>query len=141
MLTNYDLQQGTFSEKDEQLRQLLTKLDTIDNESGVSSLSVEDVTALRRQLQDGQNLIRETVDRLRQTQEESEMSMRRRDEVEARLAALEAEYEELLGMENSISKRLDLIFVQRKPSTTRRPAMWISQSPWPNSRYISHDVQ
>jgi kinesin family protein 5 len=79
------------------LRQILAKLDTIDSESGVSSLTVEDVTALRRQLQDGQNLIRETLDRLRQSQEESEMSMRRRDEVEARLAALETEYEELLG--------------------------------------------
>jgi kinesin family protein 5 len=92
------LQQGTFSEKDEQLRQILAKLDAIDNESGVSTLTVEDVTALRRQLQDGQNLIRETLDRLRQSQEESEMNLRRRDEVETRLASLESEYEELLGM-------------------------------------------
>lgn len=91
------MQQGTFSEKDDQLRQLLAKLDAVDNESGISSLTVEDITALRRQLQDGQNLVRETLDRLRQTQEESDMNSRRRDEVEARLATLETEYEELLG--------------------------------------------
>ena len=40
--------------------------------------------------------MRETVDRLRQSQEENEMVMRRRDELEARIAALETEYEELL---------------------------------------------
>jgi len=40
--------------------------------------------------------VRETVDRLRQSQEENEMVIRRRDELEGRLASLEAEYEELL---------------------------------------------
>lgn len=40
--------------------------------------------------------MRETVDRLRQSQEENEMVMRRRDELEGRIAALETEYEELL---------------------------------------------
>jgi len=41
--------------------------------------------------------VRETVDRLRQSQEENEMITRRRDELEARFLALEADYEELLG--------------------------------------------
>ena len=52
---------------------------------------------MRRQLAEGQALIRETVDRLRQTQEENEMHARRRDELEGRIATLESEYEELLG--------------------------------------------
>ena len=43
-------------------------------------------------------MMRETVDRLRVSQEENEMLTRRRDELEARVAALEAEYEELLGL-------------------------------------------
>jgi kinesin family member 5 len=59
-------------------------------------LTVEDLTAVRRQLAEGQSLVRETVDRLRQSQEENEMVTRRRDELEGRLAALETEYEELL---------------------------------------------
>ena len=53
--------------------------------------------SLRRQLADNQTLIRETVDRLRQSQEENEMNARRRDELEARITGLETEYEELLG--------------------------------------------
>lgn len=62
----------------------------------MDALTVEDLTAVRRQLAEGQSLVRETVDRLRQSQEENEMVTRRRDELEGRLAALETEYEELL---------------------------------------------
>jgi kinesin family member 5 len=89
------LQQGQFSEKDEQLRAILLKLDSID---AVGSLTSEDLTAIRRQLSDGQAMVRETVDRLRMSQEENEMIIRRRDELESRLSALEIEYEELLGI-------------------------------------------
>lgn len=91
------VQQGTFSEKDEQLRQLLAKLDTIEDDNAVSALSHDDVVTVRRQLAEGQALIRETVDRLRQSQEENEMHSRRRDELESRITSLETEYEELLG--------------------------------------------
>lgn len=92
MMAKFDTQ-GAFSEKDEQLRQILTKLDSID---AVGSLSPDDLTTIRRQLSEGQSMVRETVDRLRQSQEENEMVTRRRDELEARVAALETEYEELL---------------------------------------------
>ncbi|KAI0957327.1 hypothetical protein AcW1_005753 [Taiwanofungus camphoratus] len=95
MMAKFDAQ-GTFSEKDEQLRQILAKLDAIDSDAAVSALSHDDIVTLRRQLADGQTLIRETVDRLRQSQEENEMTSRRRDELEARISALETEYEELL---------------------------------------------
>ncbi|KIY70942.1 kinesin heavy chain [Cylindrobasidium torrendii FP15055 ss-10] len=92
MMAKFDAQ-GAFSEKDEQLRQILAKLDATDDSS---SLSSEDLAAIRRQLADGQGLIRETVDRLRQSQEENEHIMRRRDELEGRVAQLESDYEELL---------------------------------------------
>ncbi|TCD71885.1 hypothetical protein EIP91_000017 [Steccherinum ochraceum] len=95
MMAKFDAQ-GTFSEKDEQLRQLLAKLDSIDGDNTVSSISHEDIVSIRRQLADGQVLIRETVDRLRQSQEENEILTRRRDELESRNSALETEYEELL---------------------------------------------
>lgn len=55
------------------------------------------MVAARRQLTEAQSLVRETLDRLRQSQEENEMIARRRDELEGRLSTLEAEYEELLG--------------------------------------------
>ncbi|KAF9075279.1 kinesin heavy chain [Rhodocollybia butyracea] len=93
MMAKFDAQ-GTFSEKDEQLRSLLAKLDTMDSDG--SGLTSEDLTAIRRQLTEGQSLIRDTVDRLRQSQEENEMISRRRDELESRVSTLETEYEELL---------------------------------------------
>jgi kinesin family member 5 len=88
-------QQGQLSEKDEELRTLLVKLDSVD---AVGSLTPEDLTVIRRQLSEGQSSLRETVDRLRQSQEENEMHVRRRDDLESRISALENEYEELLGM-------------------------------------------
>lgn len=60
-------------------------------------MSSEDLIAIRRQLAEGQTVLRETLDRLRQSQEETEMVVRRRDELDARVAQLEADYEELLG--------------------------------------------
>ena len=92
------------------------------------TLSAEDLTAIRRQLVDGQTLVRETVDRLRQSQEENEMMARRRDELESRVAALETEYEELLGSFLSRPKKAamnDFVLapIQRRPSTTKRQAM------------------
>lgn len=68
----------------------------MDNE-GAGALSSEDIIAIRRQLAEGQTVLRETLDRLRQSQEETEMVVRRRDELDARVAQLEADYEELLG--------------------------------------------
>jgi kinesin family protein 5 len=61
------------------------------------ALSYEDLTVIRRQLSEGQTSARETVERLRQAHEENDMVTRRRDELEARVTALEMEYEELLG--------------------------------------------
>ncbi|KAL1728739.1 putative kinesin-1 [Schizophyllum commune] len=92
MMAKFDT--GAFSEKDDQLRAILNKLDSMDS---AGALTGEDLTAIRRQLSEGQNVVRETVDRLRQSQEENEMLTRRREELEARVASLEAEYEELLG--------------------------------------------
>ena len=68
----------------------------MDNDS-TEDLSLEDFTAIRRQLSEGQNLLRETVDRLRQSQEENDMLTRRKDELETRVTTLETDYEELLG--------------------------------------------
>lgn len=79
------------------MRQIVTKLDAIESDPESSSLTAEEATQIRRQLAEGQSLVRETVDRLRQKQEENDLVMRRKDELESRLSALEAEYEELLG--------------------------------------------
>ena len=88
------------------MRQILAKLDAIDSDEAVSTLTHEDIVSLRRRVGDTQTLIRETVDRLRQVQEENEMNQRRRDELESRISGLEAEYEELLGSSLGVSGAL-----------------------------------
>lgn len=88
------MQQGAFSEKEDQLRATLARL---DSEPAGSTLSSEDLTLLRRQLGEQQTFVRETLDRLAQAQDENEHITRRRDELEQRLQTLEVEYEELLG--------------------------------------------
>ncbi|KIY43537.1 putative kinesin-1 [Fistulina hepatica ATCC 64428] len=95
MMAKFDTQ-GTFSEKEEQLRQMLAKLDTIDAGMGAGPLTADDIVTIRRKLSEGHNALRETIDRLRQSEEENEMLIRRKDELEARLSSVETEYEELL---------------------------------------------
>ena len=79
------------------MRQIIAKLEAIESDPEAPSLTTEDVTQIRRQMAEGQSLVRETVDRLRQKQEETDLITRRKDELESRLSTLETEYEELLG--------------------------------------------
>ncbi|PFH54337.1 hypothetical protein AMATHDRAFT_53266 [Amanita thiersii Skay4041] len=92
MMAEFDAQ-GAFSEKDEQLRQMLLKLDNIDTPA---SLTSEDMTTIRRELTEGQHVLRETTEKLRQIQKDYENVLRKKDEAEARYSTLEVEYEELL---------------------------------------------
>jgi len=92
----------------------------LDGTDVAGSLTSEDLTAIRRQLSDGQSLVRESVDRLRQSQEENEIVTRRRDELEARVAALETEYEELLGQCGYRSHSLCLIVDNIRKNDQRR---------------------
>jgi kinesin family protein 5 len=99
--------QGSMSERDEQLRTVLSKLDAVDSDEAVASLSLEDIQYVRRQLVDGQNIAQDAIDRLRQVQDETDMISRRRDELEQRLTTVEADYEDLFGRRLTIT--LDLI--------------------------------
>ena len=69
----------------------------LDNTETPGSLALEDMTAIRRQLVDGQHVLKETSDKLRQLQKENEVIVRKKDEIEVRYTTLEVEYEELLG--------------------------------------------
>ncbi|CAE6504115.1 unnamed protein product [Rhizoctonia solani] len=93
MMAQYDT--GAISEKDEQLRAMVTKLDTIDSAEAITSLTYEDIQSIRRQLVDAQNAAHDAIERLHQVQHEHEMIARRRDEVEQKLATVEADYEDL----------------------------------------------
>ncbi|KAG8746935.1 hypothetical protein FRC10_003106 [Ceratobasidium sp. 414] len=93
MMAQYDT--GSMSERDEQLRAMVSRLDAVESEEGMRTLTLEDVQYVRRQLVEGQNVTQDAIDRLRQVQEECEMISRRRDEIEQRLATVEADYEDL----------------------------------------------
>ncbi|KDE06743.1 kinesin heavy chain [Microbotryum lychnidis-dioicae p1A1 Lamole] len=88
------LEAGGMSEKEAEIRASLARLD--EASTAEQPLSAEDLTTLRRQLEDSHSLVREHQERSKRTQEENEILTRRKDELEARLAGLEAEYEELL---------------------------------------------
>lgn len=81
------------------------------DQDALELLSSEDLTAIRRQLSEGQTSARETVERLRQAHEENDMITRRRDELEARVTALEMEYEELLGAVYNPSASMFLVHI------------------------------
>lgn len=100
-------------------------MDSIDSPSALTS---DDLTSIRRQLLEGQGLIRETVDKLRQSQEETEMTTRRKEELEARITQLEAEYEELLGKIYEIPRTSCSTINQKKQYTTKKLSIPILQS-------------
>lgn len=97
-----DFNAGIVSEKEEQIRETLAKLENAgaggdgSSGAGLASLSADDLSTLREQLLESQSLVREQKSRVRRAQEENELLLKRRDELEARLSTLEAEYEELL---------------------------------------------
>lgn len=89
------------SEKEAEIRASLARLD--DAVQSDKPLSSDDIAMLRRQLEDSHVSLREQGDRSKQVGEENELLLRRRDELEGRLATLEQEYEELLGSSNFLS--------------------------------------
>jgi kinesin family protein 5 len=93
-----DFNAGIVSEKEEQIRETLAKLEIASGmgTGADGTLSADDISTLREQLLESQTLVREQHERVRQVQDENELLLQRRDEMEARLATLEAEYEELL---------------------------------------------
>ncbi|KDN45937.1 putative kinesin-1 motor protein [Tilletiaria anomala UBC 951] len=91
-----DFNAGIVSEKEEQIRDTLAKLEDYGAGGAGGELSKDDISMLREQLLESQTLVREQQGQVRQSQEEAEILIQRRDEVEARLAQLETDYEELL---------------------------------------------
>lgn len=85
---------GGFSEKEEQIRATLKRLDeAVENPT---ALSANDVATLRQQLTDTQTINNDSLERIKQYTNEMELNTRRRDELEARLSQVEQDYEELL---------------------------------------------
>ncbi|EOR00386.1 hypothetical protein E3P92_03481 [Wallemia ichthyophaga] len=101
-----------FSEKDDVLRDLVSKIDSIDNDERLSggTLTSDDLSAIRRQLLESQSLARESQDKLRNSEHDNQTLVIKREEVESRLHGLESEFEELLekSIKEEEANNLDL---------------------------------
>lgn len=101
-----------FSEKNDTLRDVLSKLDEIDiNEnSDRSGLTSDDLSTIRRQLIEMQSLTRDSQDKLRASEQDNKALVSKREEVETRLHSLESEFEELLekSIKEEEANNLDL---------------------------------
>ena len=86
-----------FSDKDDELREMLNKIDSIDsNDVSRGAFTTEDLSLIRRHLLESQSLVRETQEKLRNSEEENKGLSNRKEEIESRLHSLESEFEELL---------------------------------------------
>lgn len=92
LMGNFD--SGTFSQKEEEIRATLLKLDEASDSQ--TTLSPEDIVKLRKQLTESQLFAREQSEKARQTTEDYEVLLQRKEELESRVTALEQECEELL---------------------------------------------
>ncbi|CAD6884217.1 unnamed protein product [Tilletia laevis] len=91
-----DFNAGIISEKEESIRDTLSKLEKLSLDGSTGTLSADDLSTVREQLLESQSLLREQQERYRQTQQENELLAQRHTEVNTRYVTLEADYEELL---------------------------------------------
>lgn len=83
----------------------MARLDEVVNSE--RSLSSDDISVIRRQLEDSSTLVFEQATKSKQIAEENEILLRRREELESRLTTVEAEYEELLDKSLQDDQRAD----------------------------------
>ncbi|GAA5966588.1 hypothetical protein JCM8115_006881 [Rhodotorula mucilaginosa] len=101
---------GGLSEAETDIRAALARLEEAAQSD--KPLSPEELSALRRQLEDSSLSLREQSERSKQVHEENAHLAKRRDELEQRLATLEQEYEELLDKTVADEERADADHVQ-----------------------------
>lgn len=97
MMAGFDLGGDVFSDKERMIREVIERLDLLE-ENSVSGEEItrDDLKDLRAKLLETQGIIRQAELSLNERSDEQEMAQRRREELENRLLAVEREYEELL---------------------------------------------
>ncbi|KAF0427432.1 kinesin heavy chain [Gigaspora margarita] len=87
---------GVISAKEKQIRDTLLKLEKVDADSSSTSLTIEELATVRRELAESKELVSTHEQTINELHYENERLTRQRDEFEIRLSTLETEYEELL---------------------------------------------
>ena len=89
-----NFESGAVSEKEEQIRATLLRLDqAVESEA---ALSAGDMSLLRTQLVESESMAREQSEKAQKTVEDYDLLVRRKEELEMRVTSLEQECEELL---------------------------------------------
>ncbi|KAH0556326.1 Kinesin heavy chain [Trichoglossum hirsutum] len=97
MMASFDLGGDVFSDNERNIRRVIEQVDALQmaNSTG-EAISPEDLKELRSKLLETQGIVRQAELALNERAEQGEGALRRREELEGRLAMVEREYEELL---------------------------------------------
>ncbi|RPB20573.1 kinesin heavy chain [Terfezia boudieri ATCC MYA-4762] len=97
MMAGFDLGVEVFSDNEKRIRQVIERVDQLtENNSEGIDISLDDLKTLRTQLVETQGIVRQAELSLNQRSEQEAAAAKRRGELEARLLAIEREYQELL---------------------------------------------
>lgn len=97
MMAGFDLGGDVFSDKERMIREVIERLDLLEeNSASGEEITRDDLKELRAKLLETQGIIRQAELSLNERSDEQEIAHRRREELEKRLLAVEREYEELL---------------------------------------------
>lgn len=97
MMAGFDLGGDVFSDKERMIREVIERLDLLEeNSASGEEITRDDLKELRAKLLETQGIIRQAELSLNERSDEQEMAQRRREELENRLLVVESEYKELL---------------------------------------------
>ncbi|KAI9867605.1 MAG: Kinesin heavy chain [Trichoglossum hirsutum] len=97
MMASFDLGGDVFSDNERNIRRVIEQVDALQEASSTGeAVSPDDLKELRSGLLETQGIVRQAELSLNERAEQSEGALRRREELEERLAMVEREYEELL---------------------------------------------
>ena len=97
MMAGFDLGGEVFSENEKKIRQVIDRVDQLtENQNEGVDISFDDLKNLRAQLVETQGIVRQAGLSLNERTDQEAEAAKRRDELEARLLAIEQEYQELL---------------------------------------------
>lgn len=101
----------------EKLRQVLKELDASKDAGQSAELGSQARELIRVHIAESQDVVRDLQERLRMSQEESDLQAKKKVEMEKMLARRDAAYEELLGESGLRIKSLSLTSVEKSTSS------------------------
>lgn len=117
MMAGFDLGSDVFSDNERKIRELIEQFDTLTTGDLIPQKEAAEV---RAKLLETQGIIRQAELALNERSTEQEQASRRREELENKLMAVEAEYEELLSKKigeadaEALKEKLEQAYISKK---------------------------